>query len=468
MGFRSVYPLSAPAQVPRQALLAVLMLALGGSAARGEEPLAGLEQLEQVVQRVVEQVSPSVVGIRVQRRYLAPGDAGADARLPLREELVTVNGSGTVVDADGLILTNEHVVQGAVTIEVQFSDGSTCPASIRGSDARSDLAILEVPRRGLTPARLGDAGNLARGQWTIALGNPYGLGSDGKACVSVGVISNLGRRLPGLGAADDRLYNDMIQTTAAIHPGNSGGPLFNIRGELIGVVTAMHTRAVLDEGVGFAIPLNERKRQIILRLVRGQAIEYGYAGMTVRDLTDDERRGAGPAAGGALVEDVEVGGPAQRAGVRGRDVVTAVEGRPVRDAAHLVEIIGTHPPGHVLELSLLRNGRSEKLRLTLERRDPGRVGWMRGHAVLWRGLRLADLTPEARQRMNLDAQRGIVVIDVLKDSSGGRSGVRIGEVIESVDAEPVVSVESFREQIRQKRGAVRLALVQRGQVVVDP
>src|SRR4030095_233605 len=171
---------------------------------------------------------------------------------------------------------------------ILFHDGKTAVGTVLATDPRSDLAIVHVDRHGLPAAKLCDRARIARGQWTLALVNPYGLGNDGKLSVSIGVISNLNRKLPGLGEADDRLYSDMIQTTAAINPGNSGGPLFNIHGEVVGIVTAMHTRAAADEGVGFAIPLTPGRRTIIDKLKQGRSIEYGYIGLTTHNADSGE------------------------------------------------------------------------------------------------------------------------------------------------------------------------------------
>ncbi|MEP0847744.1 MAG: trypsin-like peptidase domain-containing protein [Phycisphaerae bacterium] len=449
------------------------LLACGADRARGEPPVAAdsvpeLSRVQAAVERVVAAVSPSVVGIRVERRYRTPAAEPVGAQPATQEQVVVVNGAGTIIDADGLILTNEHVVQSAQSIEVNFSDGSRSRATVRSADPRSDLAVLEVPRRGLRPAAFGDTRKLARGQWTIAMGNPYGLGADGSACVSIGVIANLGRRLPGLGAVDDRLYGDMIQTTAVINPGNSGGPLFNIAGELIGVVAAMHMRAALDDGVGFAIPLSATKRRIIERLREGLPVEYGYVGLSVRDPTPDERRAAGVSSGGAVVEQVESGGPAERASVRIGDLVASFAGQRIEDASHLVDLVGEASAGEKANVELRRGRQTVQIELSVERRDVSRVAWMRGGAVLWRGLRLADLTPETGSRLEVAGRDGVVVLDVVENSPASRAGIRIGDVLEAVNGQRVVDVAQFREAVRVEKAAVRIVVRARGSVEVGP
>jgi S1-C subfamily serine protease len=257
----------------RMGLVLAMVVAWSGSAV-ADDPLEELEKLQSAFQEIVAEVSPSVVGIRVQRRHHARSDQrgrGSD------EQFVLVNGSGTIIDRNGLILTNEHVIKGADEIRVVFHDGQRETADVVSADPRQDLAILQVSRAGLEPAKICDWDSVARGQWSVALGNPFGLGSDGQLSVSVGVISNLNRQLPGLGDVDERSYSDMIQTTATINPGNSGGPLFNLRGELIGVITAMHTRAGGDEGAGFAIPMTDARRAMVARLARGSARGPAFA-----------------------------------------------------------------------------------------------------------------------------------------------------------------------------------------------
>lgn len=461
------------------AVLAFVLLVLfapvrssGGDGPDGRsEPPADLAQIEEAFQRVVEQVSPSVVGIRVQRRYLAalPGGRASSAD-GMFEQLVTVNGSGTIIDRSGLILTNEHVIQAANRIEVFLHDGQSLPATPVAADARSDLAVLKVERDDLTPARIVDWSDVRRGQWTIALGNPYGLGNDGKPSVSVGVIANLGRRLPGLGEVDDRFYTDMIQTTAAIHPGCSGGPLFNVRGELVGVVTAMHTRAPADDGVGFAIPMTPARRRLIHELREGRPIAYGYLGLTVRALRPEERQaaGVGPRVG-VLVQEVDPDGPAAEVGVREGDLILRFDQQVVPAPGSLAELVGQTRPGQTVTVELQRDGEPLVVHATLQCRQVSRVSWMRGGAVLWRGLRLTDLTPHVRQRMGVDATAaGVVVIDVQAGSSTQRPPVEIGDVIERVAEATVRDLADFQARVRGRQGPVKIHVRARGELVIPP
>ena len=430
--------------------------------------IADLDTLEHAFQETVTRVSPSVVGIRARRHDVTIVRQGNDDALSTVEHLVVLNGSGTILRSDGLILTNEHVVHAAAEIDVVLHDGRSFPATIAAADARSDLAVLRIAASGLSPAALCDWQTVARGQWTVAIGNPYGLGSDGNLSVSVGVIANLGRRLPGLGEADDRLYADMIQTTAVIHPGNSGGPLFNLRGEVVGVVTAVHARSVEDEGVGFAIPMTPAKCSVIEQLLAGKQVQHGYLGLTAGPLEQAQRDEAGLDTGGLLVEQVEPDGPAARAGVQAGDIITHYDGQPVDLPMRLAELVGETPVGNEVELRLWRGRQPATLRATVDVRELGRVSWAR-QAVLWRGMRLADQTLAARQNMSLASGAvGVVVIDVRQGTPADRARIRIGDVIESVEDTPVREVAEFLRLTRSHKGEVRLTLHQRGEVAISP
>ena len=367
------------------ALLFLLSILLAPRTMVGAEPpaardsLADLDTLQQAFQKVAERVAPSVVGIRVQRRHvLSPAGSDSADSAAVLEQRVVVNGSGSIVSPDGLILTNEHVIQAADDIRVLLYDGTDLPADVLMADPRSDFAVLKVSRTGLVPVRMGDWSTVARGQWSVVVGNPFGLGSDGHLSVAVGVVSNLGRQLPGLGETDDRFYNDMLQTTAPINPGHSGGPLFNIHGELIGVVTAMHTRTPADEGVGFAIPMTPAKRRIIDTLCQGRPIEYGYLGVIARQPTAEERRTLGLAAGqGIIVQVVDPEGPATQAGVAAGDTVREFDHQAVTGPSQFAELVGQTPIGTRVSLVVLRDGQPLPTEVAVGRRDVGRVASLR-------------------------------------------------------------------------------------------
>ncbi|MGE0479592.1 MAG: trypsin-like peptidase domain-containing protein [Phycisphaerae bacterium] len=425
----------------------------------------GLARLESAFQEVIARVTPSVVGIRAQR-VVALGattaDAGRAGDADIGSQLVFVNGSGTVIHIDGAILTNEHVVQSATEITVIFHDGIQLPATVAASDPRSDLAVLRTTRNDLPPARLCDWPRVARGQWAVSLGNPYGLGIDGRLSASVGVVSNLGRRLPGLGEQDDRLYQDMIQITASISPGNSGCPLFNLNGEMVGVVTAMHTRAIGDQGVGFAIPLDPQRRTSIDALLAGERVEYGYIGLSVRDARPGDTSRHATGVQGARVDAVEPRGPADAAGVLVGDVITHFNHASVSDAGDLVARVGRARPGQVVEIKLDRAATTTTARVTVERRELTRVTWMRGDALVWCGLRLANVNPGTAQTTaatpQRDARGGIVVVGVAPGTPTAKDGWRVGDIIDAVDEHPVEDLRALEARLSGVRRAVRLTL----------
>ncbi len=461
-----------PRRAPRRPLAALLVawtLLSPGSAWGQPIDAPGLERLQDAFERLIQRVSPSVVGIRVQRRYVSAAAGGSAKTRGVFEQTVAVNGSGTIISPDGLILTNEHVIQAARTIDVLFHDGRKARALLLASDPRGDLAVIHVNRTGLPAVRFADFGTVKRGQWALAIGNPYGLGRDGQLSVSVGVISNLNRTLPGLGEVDDRFYGDLIQTTAAIYPGCSGGPLFNIRGELVGIVTAMHTRAADDEGVGFAIPMSLPRQRVVRALMRGRHIDYGYIGLTVRAPERGERPAGVAPRTGVIVEKVDPAGPAFAAGIQEGDVLLRFGGRTIRGPASMAQLVGQAAPGSAAPIELLRRGARQTVRLTVGRRQVSHVSWMRGDAILWRGLRLANPTPLIRARLGLtgDAE-GIVVIDVAVGSPGHQAGVQIGDVIERFAGQRVEDITALAAQARQQKGAVQIALRGRGEVVVRP
>jgi len=345
----------------------------------GDASAPDASALEKAFQDVARRVAPSVVGIRVQRLCLDPaGGRDLSASNPPPERRVIVHGSGVVIAADGLILTNEHVVQSAAEIRVALYDGSVAQAEILSADPRSDLAVLKVPRSDLVPVRWCDWQSVTRGQWTVVVGNPFGLGNDGQLSVAVGVVANLGRQLPGLGENDDRFYYDMMQITAPINPGHSGGPVFNLRGELIGLVTAMHTRTPADEGVGFAIPMNPPIRRVIDTLCHGRPYEYGYLGVTVRALSPEERESLGlPLGEGVVVQAIEPDGPAARAGIAIGDLLCRLDGAAISSPGQLAERVGHMSIGQRATLEYLRDGRAGAAQVTIARRDPVRVSWLR-------------------------------------------------------------------------------------------
>jgi len=368
-------------------LAAAVLFALSISAAprapAADEPpdaasgsVADLGAIERAFEQVAARVAPTVVGIRAQRRYAAAlpvGDAGGENAAV--EQLVVVNACGTIISAEGLILTNEHVVQAAVDIEVLFHDGRKLPATVVSSDPRSDLAVISVARSGLSPATLGDWEAVTRGQWAIVIGNPFGLGSDGKLSVSVGVIANLDRQLPGLGEVDDRFYSDMVQVTAPINPGNSGGPLLDSAGRLIGVNTQIASPSGASAGIGFAIPVDIVNR-VVPELIRHGRLTRPILGVKV--WPDNVTRQLGLE--GVLLREVPETSAAGKAGLRG--TVVTRDGR-IRQLGDLVLKIDDRPtPGQNALLDALEQYKvGDDVRVTFRRDDQEQVVTVRLQAM---------------------------------------------------------------------------------------
>lgn len=450
------------------ALLAVIAPrpAAGGDPPTDAAVTADLAAIERAFGQIAEQVAPAVVGIRARRKFSIQSPSGDSGVI---EQMVIVNGSGAIIRSDGAILTNEHVVQDADEIEVLLHDGAALPATILAADKRSDLAIVRIARDRLPTIRFCDWSQVRRGQWALTLGNPYGIGSDGKLSVSVGVISNLDRRLPGLGDADDRLYADMIQVTAPIVPGNSGGPLLNLRGELVGVVTAMHTRTADDDGVGFAIPMAPSRRQIIDRLLSGEPVRHGYLGLSVRSATEQERVAAGiDTPIGARIENIESDGPARRSGLRTGDIVIRAGDREIRDAADLADMAGRTPVGTALSVVAIRGTERVSVSVTVAARSPDRAGALRNGAILWRGLRLADAERDPGVGLDRPVAAGVVVVEIAEHSPAIRTTLAVGDRIDRVENQTVDDVHAFRECVRTRQGQVELTVRGRGVVRIPP
>ena len=396
-----------------------------------------LRQLQSGIETLVEGIGPAVVAIQIDRRP-APGESASGNPL----DWVT-SGSGVVIRGDGMILTSQHVIEGALAIHVTLFDGRSCRARRVAADPRADLAILHVAEGGLTVAELGDVGGIRRGHLVLAFGNPLGLAGDGQAAVSLGVVSAIGRPLPQtVGRDEDRYYGDMIQTSAPIHPGHSGGPLVNIDGQVVGVLTALGAGGA-SGAIGFAVPIGERTRRIIDRLLEGQSIEYGYLGVEVVNLTEAQIRAAGLRGGrGVLVDSVVSDEPAAAAGLRGGDIGLAVDRRPVASADDFVSLVGALEPGRTAEVEFLRKGRRAVAHVFVGRR-PASPAIVDAQGVMdFRGAVLETAPPEMREANHLPAGAMIVVL-VRAGSPGDRAGLAPGDILVRVNGRPL-SVEAVR------------------------
>jgi len=373
-------------------------------------------------------------------------------------------GSGFVVDKDGYILTNRHVIEGADKIQVTFgAAGRSYDAKLVGKDARTDVALLKIePKEPLTALELGDSDKTEVGEWVMAIGNPFGLGGNS---VTVGVVSYMGRNVPltpGTGV-------DMIQTDASINPGNSGGPLINTRGQVVGINTLIITQgAPQSSGVGFAVGINVAKEVLPQLREKGKVVR-GWLGVQIQAVSEDAAKTFGMKdARGAIVLDVTAGSPAEKAGVKPDDVIVAVDGRSMKDNSEISRYIASKAPGASVKLDLLRDGAQKAVTLTLgtfpdeETANAQSAG--EGRAQL--GMNLQELTPELARRLELPrGTKGVVVTDV---EAGGAAEnatppLQQADVIVSVNGEPVASMDDFEAAVDKARkdGLARLR-VRRG------
>ncbi|HEY3122103.1 MAG TPA: Do family serine endopeptidase [Vicinamibacteria bacterium] len=376
-------------------------------------------------------------------------------------------GSGFIVDKDGYVMTNRHVVEGADQIQVTLANGKTYDAKLVGRDARTDVALLKIePRETLTVMNLGNSDQSEVGEWVMAIGSPFGLGNS----VTVGVVSFKGRPL-GLGVQGTSV--DMIQTDASINPGNSGGPLINTRGEVIGINTLIITRgAPQSAGVGFAVPINVAK-EILPQLREKGRVVRGWLGVSINPVTDDLAQSLklkDPK--GAYIADVTDGSPADKAGLKPDDVVVSVDGRPIADNGELSRYIASKPPGTTVKLQVVRKGAERTVPVTLgtfpEREEGEDEQGGARHGQL--GMTLQDLTPALAEQLELPrSARGVVVMDVEAGSAADNAtptGLQRGDVIVSVNAESVDSVKGFQNEIdKAKADGVARLRVRRGTVI---
>jgi serine protease Do len=375
--------------------------------------------------------------------------------MPEREFKQRGLGSGVIIDAEGYILTNEHVVIDADKITVTLSDGREFKGEVKGKDSRSDIAIIKINARNLPVAPLGDSDSLKIGQWVVAIGNPFGYAlSNPEPTVTAGVISALHRTL-GRVISQDRDYNDLIQTDAAINPGNSGGPLANLKGEVVGINVAIFSTTGGYQGVGFAIPINNAKR-IISRLIEGKKILYGWLGVTVQDLTDDLTKYFGlPDKSGALIAKVLENGPAEKAGIKEGDVIKKFEGKDVGSVKDLLSVVGKAEVGRKVKLGLIRDKKELALEVSIGERpqDLEKLApYAEESADKWRGLQIEDLNSPNAQRFRVEEKKGVLVVDVEPGSAADAAGITPGDIILELNKQPVKNISDYKKLTQGLKG----------------
>ncbi|WP_018411873.1 DegQ family serine endoprotease [Methyloversatilis thermotolerans] len=415
---------------------------------------------------LVEQTSPSVVNISVvgkpSRMAMNPNDPMFEffrrfgipvPQNPQRGGETPAPrgiGSGFVISQDGYILTNAHVVADAADVTVKFTDKREYKAKVIGSDKRTDVALIKIDARNLPAVKLGNPENTRVGEWVAAIGAPFGF----ENTVTAGIVSAKSRALP------DESLVPFIQTDVAINPGNSGGPLFNLNGEVIGINSQIYSRTGGFMGLSFAIPIDVAMR------VADQIKQYGRArharlGVSIQPVTRDLADSFGmDRARGALVANVEQGGPADKAGLQAGDVILSVDGRDVVDSFDLPKVIGNLPPGKAIRLKVWRQGNERDLTATLgEQNDAEQVAEAGNNGPVRDRIGLAVRPLTGAESQQLGVSRGLVVADA--SGAAAQAGIQQGDAILAVNGQPVGSAEELSRLIEKAKGRVAL-LVQRG------
>jgi serine protease Do len=375
-------------------------------------------------------------------------------------------GSGFIIDKEGYIITNNHVIEGADEIKVKLSDKEEFEATIVGKDKKTDIALIKIaPPPGLPVVTLGDSDSLKVGEWVMAIGNPFGLDQT----VTVGIVSAKWRKL-GMGP-----YEDFIQTDAAINQGNSGGPLFNTRGEVVGVNTAIFSTSGGNIGIGFATPINLAK-SVVKQLKEKGRVVRGWLGVIVQTVTPDLAKSFGlDQKEGALVADIDAAGPAAAAGIRKGDIIVAFNGTPIKEMDQLPLLVAQTPVGSKGELTIIRDGKKISKAVEIgELKDEEGIAQADEGGSDDIGMELSDITDALARRYDIEEAEGVLVTFVEPASPAAQAGVRPGDVITQVNRKDILNLEDYNKCLsdarKQKKDKI-LLLIARGEtsqfVVID-
>jgi serine protease Do len=454
----------------------------GGDGLNGPE-IDALERQSKAYERIAQAVTPAIVNIRttqvikVQQSpfFMDPffrqffGDIFGGQGIP-REQRQHALGSGVIVSSDGYIVTNNHVIAKATDVEVMLTDKRTFKAKVIGQDPRTDVAVIKIDGKNLPTVPWGDSNSLKVGNIVMAFGNPFGL----NFTVTSGIVSAVGRS--GLGI---ETYEDFIQTDAAINPGNSGGALVNVHGQVVGINTAILSAQQGPggqggfNGIGFAIPANT-VRHVMESLIKSGKVARGYLGISIGDLNPAlARQFKVPDVSGALVNEVEPGTPAEKAGLKQGDVIRTINGQTVDSRSRLQAIVAGMNPGTEVTLGILRDGKPMDVKVTLGEQPASMAGGGgRPSEGTLRGISVQNLTPSVRDQLGLPPNiHGVVISDLDPNSPAAAAGLQPGDVIESVNRKPVNSVADFNRLAAQAKGDTLLRVNRQGTsafVVVSP
>ncbi len=414
-------------------------------------------------------LGPAVVSITtkqsVQRVRMSPhpfGEEGPfgefwrrffDGPLPENPSPRQGLGSGFIIDHKGLILTSNHVVKNAEKIEVKLSDGREFEAEVVGRDPKTDIAVIKIKNMGDLPtAPLGNSDSLEVGERVLAIGNPFGL----EHTVTAGIVSAKGRNI-GAGP-----YDNFIQTDASINPGNSGGPLINMKGQVVGINTAIFSRSGGNVGIGFTIPINLVK-ELLPQLKQDGKVTRGWVGVAIQRITPEIAESLGlKEAGGALIADVIEDSPAERAELKAGDIIVEFNESKVKESNDLPAIVARTPVGNEVSVKVLRDGREVSLPVTIgELSNEEMVATLDGEEEL--GLTVQAISPQFAEKLGLDRAEGMVITSVKAGSPGHVAGLRRGDVILKMGGKPIRNLADFSAAVENaKKEKIVLFLVQRG------
>lgn len=438
------------------------------------DSVSALLALDKAMETVAARVTPAVVNVMVTSRTKAEtsGQESEDMQqfqdspfgqffgphAQRQPQIEHGMGSGVVISPNGYIVTNNHVVDGAVDIRVTTSDRKILKAKLVGTDPLTDLAVLKVNATDMASAPWGDSKEVRPGQTVLAFGNPYGF----RFTVTRGIVSAVNRANPDAG--NPSKPGEFIQTDAAINPGNSGGPLVDARGEVVGINTFLVSPSGTFSGMGFAIP-TQIVRPTVEALIRDGKVSHGHIGIEISDVTPENAKFFGDsAATGGVVTEVESDSPASKAGLQIGDVITEVDGHKVSDAGELQVVIGQKQPGTQIELTVLRNGKTMNVPVTLEAlgshsRENSASGDRQGK-MHW-GIGIGDLTPEVREQLQAPTDlHGAVVEEVQPGSSADNAGLQQGDIILEVNRHKVQSASDVQQALQNvPKGQDALILV---------
>jgi serine protease Do len=347
-------------------------------------------------------------------------------------------GSGFIIEKDGYIVTNNHVVEGADKIKVILKDQKEFDAEVVGRDEKTDLALIKINSGNSLPVvKIGDSDALKVGQWVLAIGSPFGL----EQTITAGIVSAKGRVI-GSGP-----YDDFIQTDASINPGNSGGPLVNMNGEVVGINTIIIAGG---QGIGFAIPINLGKG-IVDQLKKHGDVTRGWLGVTIQDVPSDLAEYLGIKDGkGVLVSDVIPGDPADKAGIRPKDIITEINGEKIESSRSLLKIVAGIGVGDIAKVKVLRDGREKIFNVEIAKRMDDKIASAKdsikgGSDEI--GIRVSNITQEMARRFNITETEGVIVVDINPDGKAADAGIMQGDIIKEINRQPVKSLKDYSEAL---------------------